>query len=437
MQEKIISGLSEGWWMFFHTFWALVLGFTLSGVVQAFVTRKSMESALGKRDARTIGKASFFGMVSSSCSYAASALGRSIFIKGADFTTSMVFMFASTNLVIELGIVLWLMLGWQFAVAEFVGGAIMIILLALTLPRVISSKLINQVRSDELAKDGKNDAFMAPPVGMTMLSMADSAIDSDINSVMGTTSIDESNGASKWSHKKNWISAAGYTMGDFIMLRKELVIGFIVAGLAATVVPFSFWQSLFISNHGFLSALENAIIGPFLAFISFVCSVGNVPLAAALWHAGITFGGVVAFIFADLLAFPLVMIYRKYYGNKIALRMSFLFWAIMSTSGLITQGIFSLLKLVPSDSHRNMSMSRIGWNCTTILDALFLVVFLVVYALYKSRNVEDDSEFAQDPICGMQVRKEDAPASTEYESKMYYFCMDGCKEGFLKEKASR
>ena len=259
MMGKITSGLSEGWWMFFHTFWALVLGFTLSGIVQSFITRKSMESTLGKRDARSISKASFFGMVSSSCSYAASALGRSIFIKGADFTTSMVFMFASTNLVIELGIVLWLMLGWQFAVAEFVGGSVMIILLALTLPRVIPQALAEKVRSDELEKDGKNPAFMAPSSGMTMLSMA------------GTTQNPEDlqdasksiEGKSKWAEKKNWISAAGYTMGDFIMLRKELVIGFIVAGLAATVVPFSFWQSLFISNHGFLSALENAVIGPF------------------------------------------------------------------------------------------------------------------------------------------------------------------------------
>ena len=426
--EKITSGLAEGWWMFFHTFWALILGFTLSGVVQAFATRKSMESSLGRRDVRAIGKASFFGMVSSSCSYAASALGRSIFIKGADFTTSMIFMFASTNLVIELGIVLWLMLGWQFAVAEFVGGAVMIILLAITLPRVISEKMINQVRNDELAKDKKNPAFMAPTSRLTMLSMADE------NTSAGMGSMEDS--GNKWSKRSNWVSAAGYTMGDFIMLRKELVIGFIVAGLAGTVVPFSFWQSLFISNHGFLSAVENAIIGPFLAFISFVCSVGNVPLAAALWHAGITFGGVIAFIFADLLAFPLVMIYRKYYGNKIALRMSFLFWGIMSLSGLITQGIFSLLNLVPSDSHRDMGMSRIGWNYTTILDIFFLLVFALVFWLYKSRDASDDGEFAQDPVCGMQVRKDDAPASAEYEGKMYYFCMDGCKESFLKEKAN-
>lgn len=426
--NKITSGLAEGWWMFFHTFWALVLGFTLSGIVQAFITRQAMENTLGKRDAKTITKASFLGVISSSCSYAASALGRSIFIKGADFTTSMIFMFASTNLVIELGIVLWLMLGWQFALAEFVGGTIMIILLAITLPRVVPDKLARSVRDAELEKDGKNPAFMVPPIGAVSLGMA----------AAPTTAMpskkDMPKEPSKWRQAKNWSSAAGYTIGDFIMLRKELVIGFIVAGLAATVVPFSWWQSLFLSDRGFLSALENAIIGPFLAFISFVCSVGNVPLAAALWHAGITFGGVIAFIFADLLAFPLVMIYRKYYGNKIALRLSLLFWAIMSTSGLITEGIFVALKLLPSGMHHDMAMNHIGWNYTTILNAIFLVILGVVIKLFRSRDKSEDSEFAQDPICGMQVRKSDAPASAEVDGKMYYFCMEGCKEAFLAKK---
>ena len=430
MLHKITSGLAEGWWMFFHTFWALVLGFTLSGAVQAFITRSSMESSLGKRDAKAITKASFFGVISSSCSYAASALGRSIFLKGADFTTSIVFMFASTNLVIELGIVLWLMLGWQFAIAEFIGGTIMIILLAIFLPKVIPSKLTDSLRNAELIKEGKNPAFMTPPPGAMTLGMASTPMNSS------SPAMKDVDAPSKWRLRKNWASAAGYTMGDFIMLRKELVIGFIVAGLAATVVPFTFWQSLFLSGHGFASALENAIIGPFLAFISFVCSVGNVPLAAALWHAGITFGGVIAFVFADLLAFPLVMIYRKYYGDKIALRMSLLFWAIMSTSGLITEGIFSALNLLPMQMHTKMAMNHFGWNYTTILDLIFLVVISVVFWLYKTRDASADSEFAQDPICGMQVRKDDAPATAELGGVMYYFCMEGCKDAFLAKEAS-
>ncbi|MEN9324408.1 MAG: hypothetical protein RL414_162, partial [Actinomycetota bacterium] len=348
----------------------------------------------------------------------------------------------------ELGIVLWLMLGWQFALAEFVGGAIMITLLAIVLPRVISEKTISQVRDAENAKAGINPAFSIPSSAMQSTSSMGLAMASDAPTPestdscceggcsCGDTSASESKPKNGFAERKNWASAAGYTMGDFIMLRKELFIGFIVAGLAATVVPFSFWQSLFLSGNGFWSALENAIIGPFLAFISFVCSVGNVPLAAALWHAGITFGGVIAFIFADLLAFPLVMIYRKYYGNKIALKLSLTFWAIMSLSGLITEGIFVLLNLVPSAHHMDMGMNKIGWNYTTILNSIFLIILGVIFWLYKTRDPEETSEFAQDPICGMQVRKSDAPASAEVDGKMYYFCMEGCKVKFLAEQSA-
>ena len=441
-------GVQEGWWMLYHTFWALVLGFTLSGVVQAFISRKSMESVLGQRDAKAIGKASFFGIISSSCSYAASALARSIFLKGADFTTSMIFMFASTNLVIELGIVLWLMIGWQFALAEFVGGAIMILLLWKILPRFAPKKLTDAVLAADHQMNGTNPAFQMNTSGLNMLSMASEIkVESTTEDSSGgcgpdcTCGMDNSTNESqkeksRWLTRKNWASAAGYTMGDFIMLRKELLIGFAVAGIASVAVPFSWWQSLFLSGRGTLAMIENAVIGPVLAFISFVCSVGNVPLAAALWHGGITFGGVIAFIFADLLAFPLVMIYRKYYGNALAIRLSLVFWFVMSLSGLVTELIFQALDLIPGAHHHEMSMNHIGWNYTTILNAIFLIILIAVYLLYKSRARDSDSEFAQDPICGMQVRKSDAPAQWEYEGQVYYFCMEGCKEAFMKSKGS-
>lgn len=390
--------------MLFDTFWALVLGFTLSGLVQAFVSKAKMKSVLGDHKPKTVARASFFGMVSSSCSYAASALGKSLFSRGADFTSSMVFMFASTNLVIELGLVLIILIGWQFAVAEFVGGAIMIILLTLLLPRLIPESLIESARG---ALDDPSD---------------------------------EEGSQSSWRTKiktrRGWKNAAGYTMGDFIMLRKELLIGFAVAGLASTMVPVSFWRALFLTGHGFFSALENAIIGPFIAFISFVCSIGNVPLAAALWHGGITFGGVVAFIFADLLAFPLVMIYRKYYGNALALRLSLIFWFVMSLSGLITEGVFLLISQIPTHDVHLMTTKHIGWNATTILNALSVVVLGIVYWLYKTKGTQEmENEYAQDVVCKMQVRTSDAPARTEYNGKMYYFCMPGCKDSFLADPA--
>jgi uncharacterized membrane protein YraQ (UPF0718 family)/YHS domain-containing protein len=383
--SKIVDGLLEGWWMFYGTFWALVFGFTLSGAIQAFVTKNKMERVLGNHRPKTIAKASFLGAVSSSCSYAASALAKSLVSKGADFTAAMVFMFASTNLVLELGLILWVLIGWQFALAEFVGGAIMIILLTAVMPR--------------LFKDIKG--------GPRSLAMADEMP----------------------AGKATWKDACGYTIGDFTMVRVELLVGFAIAGLA-TIVPVSFWNSLFITGHGFLSSLENALISPFIAFISFVCSVGNVPLAAALWHSGISFGGTIAFIYADLLAAPLVLIYRKYYGTKVAVRLALAFWLIMSLSGLITEGIFKALKLEPTAAHHHMIMNHFGFNYTTVLNLIALGVAIWVYWMYRGR-ISENSEFAKDLVCGMQVRIADAPAKAEHEGKMYYFCMPGCKDAFL------
>jgi len=394
--QKILSGISEGWWMFFETFWALVLGFALSGMVQAFVSRKRMRESLGNDSVATLVKATFFGIVSSSCSYAASTLAKSLFSKGANFTASMVFMFASTNLVIDMGIVLWILMGWQFALAELIGGIIMIILLRIFIPLFISSKLIENARK---SMDSGHEEMTTSTTKLNFL------------------------------NRQKWSEAAGYTIGDFTMLRVELIVGFLVAGLAATLIPMRFWEALFIPGYGFWSAFENALLGPVLAFISFVCSLGNIPLAAALWHGGISFGGVIAFIFADLLAFPIVMIYRKIYGGALALRLALVFWLVMSLSGLITEGIFHLLNLVPTE-HK---MAAMGMRTSTlVLNILALILLAVIIWLYRARNRgEMTTEFATDYVCGMQVRIADAPAKVEVAGTMYYFCMDGCRERFL------
>ena len=388
--HNLLTGLQMSWWMFFDTFWALVLGFTLSGAVQAFVSRKAMRKALGDHKVKTIAKASFFGAVSSSCSYAASALAKSLFTKGADFTSSMIFMFASTNLVFELGLVLWVLIGWQFAVAEFVGGFVMILLLAISIPRLIPQNLIA----------GARDSF---------------EMDQDSTS----------------TRKANWHDAAGYTIGDFTMLRTELVVGFLVSGLATTFVPDTFWRSLFLNGHGFLGTLENVIIGPFIAIISFVCSVGNVPLAATLWNSGISFGGTIAFIFADLITLPLLIIYGKYYGKALTLRLVGVFWLVMSLSGLITEYIFKGLGISPTMKMAVMSQRHIGWNLTTILNLIAIAILAWVYYMYRMQSSGSEiEEFAKDYVCGMQVRISDAPAEFELAGKRYYFCMDGCRDNF-------
>jgi len=271
----------EAFFMFWETLWELILGFTLSGAVQAFVSRRRMERVLGDHKPAAVARASGFGMISSSCSYAATAMAKSLFQKGADFTSAMIFMFASTNLVLELGIVLLVLMGWQFALAEFVGGPIMIVGLALVGGFVFSPKLVRAARA--------------------RLEPADAA---------------HEHGGSIRS-KAGWGDAAAFTMSDIRMLRRELVVGYLIAGFLTMLVPMEWWNDLFLHGHGFWTTLENVLIGPFIAVISFVCSIGNVPMAAALWHGGIGFGGVVSFIFADLITIPLLLIYRKYYGSAL------------------------------------------------------------------------------------------------------------------------
>src|SRR3954447_19981935 len=229
-------------------------------------------------------------------------------------------MFASTNLVLELGIVLWLLIGWELRAAEFVGGAVMLLLLGIVLPRVVGADE-QRVTRDALTSELSGHHDHAAPVD------ADRPWRERLRSAAG------------------WADAAAYTISDLTMLRRELVIGFVIAGFADAAVPAHVWKSLFLTGHGFWSSLENVVLGPFLALISFVCSIGNVPLAAALWTGGITFGGTVAFVFGDLIALPLLLIYRKYYGSRLTVKLLVMFWACMSAAGLATEYLFRLARI--------------------------------------------------------------------------------------------
>jgi hypothetical protein len=398
------NSLVEAFFMFWATLWALVLGFTLSGIVQSFVSRTDMHRLMGDHKPKTIVRTSLLGMASSSCSYAASALAKSLFQRGADFTTAMIFMFASTNLVIELGIVLWLLLGWQFALAEFVGGAIMISLFALLAPRIFPADKLAEARAKLSDAAGHQHAHTTPedlPLSQRL------------------------------RRRQGWVDAAGYTIADLKMLRREIVIGYLVAGILAVAVPTSVYQLIFLEGHGFLTDLENVVVGPFIAFISFVCSIGNVPLAAALFGGGFSFGGTIAFIFADLLALPLVLIYAKFYGRRLALRLFFSFWAVMSAAGLITDLLFRLIRIPAPAKPSIVAPMRFEWNYTTYLNIVFLVVAVVVYVVYRNRDrLAPSAQYATDPVCGMQVERAHAPAVAHVNGQQYFFCSDRCQKSF-------
>ena len=415
MLENIWASLREGFFMFWETLWPLILGFTLSGAVQAFVPRDRMDEVMGDHRPRAVVRGSGLGMVSSSCSYAASAMGKSLFQKGADFVTAMIFMFASTNLVIELGIVLIVLMGWQFAAAEFVGGAIMIVLLAVTGSWVIKKRRADaardRLRSGKLAGHDHDDM-----VGVSEARQAE---------------LEHTPWSVKLRSRGAWSDAASYAVADVTMLRRELLLGYGIAGALTVMVTQEVWNSIFLTGHGFWTTLENVIVGPFIAIISFVCSIGNVPMAAALWHGGISFGGVIAFIFGDLITIPLLLVYRKFYGGRIALRMLVWFWAIMSTAGLVTELLFDATGLIPTDRSMTVVPTSFAWNYTTFLNIAFLGVAAYLYWLSRNQaRFGGGTGYAIDPICGMQVQIAHAPAHVAHDGHEHWFCSDGCAARF-------
>ena len=412
------DSLREAFFMFWETLWALVLGFGLSGAVQAFVSRDEMQRVMGDHKPLAVVRASGLGMVSSSCSYAATAMAKSLFQKGADFVAAMVFMFASTNLVLELGVVLLVLMGWQFAAAEFIGGPIMIVLLALTGGFVLRGALVEQARKRlQSGKVGGHDH-------QAMVGVSDER----------QAELEHTPWRKKLTSKAAWSDAASYTMADITMLRKELVIGYSVAGFLTVLVPAHVWNDVFLSGHGFWTSLENVVVGPFIAVVSFVCSIGNVPMAAALWHGGISFGGVISFIFADLIALPLVLIYRKYYGAKLTLRLFVWFYVIMAGAGLAVEGLFTLFGGIPKSRPANIVTTHFEWNYTTFLNIAAVAGFALLYWLYRNRErLGGGTRYAIDPVCGMQVEKANAPVHTTYEGSGVWFCSDRCYERFQAE----
>ncbi|MFN2462989.1 MAG: permease [Candidatus Dormibacteria bacterium] len=415
--HSIAASLAMGFFMFWETLWPLVFGFALSGAVQSFVSRSEMRRVMGDHSARSTLNASFFGAVSSSCSYAASAMAKSLFQKGADFTTAMVFMIASTNLVLELGLVLWILIGWQFALSEYIGGAIMIALLAGLSRFFLTPRLVEAAR--ERLQAGERGERGHQGHG----TMADAAPEESLRKRIRS--------------KAGWADAAGYMMADLAMLRKEIVIGYVVAGFLAVMVPDSLWRVVFYEGHGTWTSIENVIVGPIIAILSFVCSIGNVPLAAALWKGGISFGGVIAFIFADLITMPLILIYRKFYGWRLTLRLVGLMWLVMSTAGLITEYLFKGLNLVPANYHHtHVAHARLAWDYTTFLNLGFLVVFAGLYWLYRNRERFGGGQgYAIDPVCGMQVETAMAPATARVDGIAHYFCSDRCRDRFVVNPA--
>jgi len=348
--------------MLWEILWPLILGFALSGAVQAFVSKRQMVRLMGDDSPRSIGLASLFGFASSSCSYAAVALARSLFRRGADFTAAIVFQFASTNLVIELGIILALLMGWQFTLAEFIGGPIMIVLLALLFRVFLRRRLVEAARVQ--AEKGLRGA-MEGHAAMDMSVTGGGTVLQRALSPEGFTAI------------------AHYFVMDWAAVWKDVAGGLLIAGAIGAWVPAAFWRGFFFTDQPALATLWGPIVGPLVSIVSFVCSIGNVPLAAVLWNSGISFGGVISFIFADLLIVPILNIYRKYYGGAMAAFLFVTSYAAMVLAGYAVERVFGALGLIPLQRVAIVADPRVTLDYTSALNALFalLAAALVVRAI--------------------------------------------------------
>jgi uncharacterized membrane protein YraQ (UPF0718 family) len=367
--NQVLQSLYAAAGMFWSILWALILGFGISGIVMAFVPKSKMAAILGKPKPDEIALATFFGSVSSSCSYAAASMSRTLFQKGAHIIPALAFMLASTNLVLELSLILWVMMGWQFVVAEFIGGMILVAIMSILMtffgPLADFEKKRKELNQNSEAEGDKEEETTADPKTLA-----------------------------------GWREAARAFVGEWQMIGKDVAIGVIISGFLMTFVPDSFWQSLFLRNGAASDEslnvwrlIENAFVGPLVSMVSFVCSVGNIPLANVLYHGGIGFGGALSFIYADLIIIPLILIYRQYFGWKLAAWITGIFYLSMALTGIIVDLLFRAFGLVPQSSEIMpvMDMKFFQINYTFWLNMIFIILAAGLVWLAKTGPQEEES----------------------------------------------
>jgi len=423
--DAALRALQASFFMLWEVLWPLAFGFLLSAIVQTVVSKRAVAGALGRPDFKGFALACGFGAASSSCSYAAVAVARALFRRGASFVNAMIFEFASTNLVFELGLVLLILLGWQFVAAEFAGGLLMALILWIIFKLTLRQRMVDEAKRQ--AERGIAGSNMEGHGAMDM-SITEGPILRRPLSARAFTAI---------SH---------YFYMDVYSLYLDLGLGFLIAGALAAWVPVSFWQALFLTGNPTLNEFWGPLVGPLISMLSFVCSVGNVPLAAILWNGGISFGGVISFIFADLIILPIVNIYRKYYGGRMSVYLLVASYAAMALAGFLIGGAFQLLGLAPRHFHVAVFETRPSWNYTTLLDLGFLGLMAILgwrflttggVQMLKAMAAPAEEQVAQahDPVCGMTVDPATATERVEHDGVTYYFCSAGCKESFERDPA--
>jgi uncharacterized membrane protein YraQ (UPF0718 family)/YHS domain-containing protein len=401
----VVEALGNAFQMAWEVWWALVLGFALSGIVQAWVTPGQMERVMGGRGLGATVRATGLGAASSSCSYAAIAIAKSAFQKGAGLPAALAFMFASTNLVFELGIVIWIFLGPEFTAAEFAGGLVLILLMWAAVHLFVARGEEERAREHaSAAQTGHHHA-----------------------SASGARSLRE-----RITSVEAWSDVAHNFRGDWQMLWKEIAAGFLIAGFVA-LVPETVFQDLFLLDAPeAVRTVQNVVLGPVIAVLSFVCSIGNIPLAAILWAGGMSFAGVIAFIYADLITLPIVLAYRKYYGTRFALKLVAMMFVAMVAAALLIDLVFTATGLVPDTrpSIDSITERGISFNYTAVLNIVFTLVGAALLWLTIRRG-------ATDPVCGMRVDRHASEHRLRLNGRTMFFCSEACRDSYRETSARR
>ncbi|WP_262174591.1 permease [Haloarcula laminariae] len=441
MQGAIVDGTFEslriGFGFLWTAAWAIIMGLIITSLVQVYVSKERMARVLGEETIVGVTKATLFGAASSGCSFGAIAIGKGLFKKGAHVVNVLAFMFASTNLIVELGLMILILLGWEFLVAELLGGVILIGVMAVLVHLTLPENLFDEVRQELNDRDHDHGITEDPTCGME--GKDEFSLVTDGGETLkfcseGCMETYEQEAASSGGWREELLSWGGwYKVGnqyrkEWSMIWKDVVAGFLISGFVIVFVPQSVWNKLFLQGEGVLVSAENAIMGVAIAVISFVGSMGNVPFAVALWGGGISFAGVIAFVYADLITIPVLNVYRKYYGWKVMLYILGVFFVTMAFTGFLMEELFNALGIVPdlAGGETATEQTYFELNYTFYLNVIAFALSGFLLYVYR-RGLGAPGQY-RDPVCGM--RTDDSGPSLSHDGETYYFCSERCKQSF-------
>ncbi|EMA56115.1 permease [Halococcus thailandensis] len=435
--DNVLESLRIGLGFLWVAAWAIIMGLVITSLVQVYVSKERMAKVLGEGDLSGLTKATLFGAASSGCSFGAVAIGKGLFKKGAHVVNFLAFMFASTNLIVELGLMILLLLGWEFLVAELLGGIVLIAVMALIVHLTLPENLFEDVRAELTQRDSKQGVTEDPTCGMEgkdEYSLVTDGGETVKFCSAGCMETYEQEMASSGGWRDELLSWGGwYKLGnqyrkEWSMIWTDVIAGFLISGFVIVFVPQWVWNALFLQGDGLLVSAENAIMGVAIAVISFVGSMGNVPFAVALWGGGVSFAGVIAFVYADLVTIPVLNVYRKYYGWKVMAYILGVFFVTMAFSGFLMEELFDALTIIPNLAGGQTATEQTYFelNYTFYLNLIAFALSGFLFYVYR-RGLGAPDQY-RDPVCGMQT-DEDDPTAT-YDDETYHFCSASCKRVF-------